>query len=289
MIQYPKNEENFMIIDKELQKAHQLLSECDALLITAGAGMGVDSGLPDFRGNEGFWKVYPVAKERHLPFEALANAEWFEYDPTLAWAFYGHRLNLYRDTVPHAGFEMLRKLCKKKGDNYFVLTSNVDGQFQKAGFDENQISEIHGSIHHLQCTSDKEHGIWSADEDNVTVDMEAFKAQSPLPICPTCGALARPNILMFGDWDWISSRTLAQTKRFDDWKKEVVAEKIKVAVIEIGAGTAIPSIRRMSESAAKQFHTPLIRINPRESQGLLGTIKLPFEGLKGIRQIMSIK
>ncbi|MDD3595206.1 hypothetical protein [Sulfuricurvum sp.] len=61
-----------------------------------------------------------------------------------------------------------------------------------------------------------------------------------------------------------------------------------ISVIEIGAGTSIPSIRRMSESAAKQFHTSLIRINPREYQGMHGTLKLPFGGLQGIRQIMFI-
>lgn len=268
-----------------IQEAKKIISECDAVLITSGAGMGVDSGLPDFRGNEGFWQAYPVAKARGLSFEAMANPEWFERDPSLAWAFYGHRLNLYRQTIPHEGFTMLRDLCKSKGDDYFILTSNVDGQFQKAGFDEDKICEIHGSIHHFQCTKDKDHGIWSADHDNVTVDMETFQALPPFPVCPACGALARPNILMFGDWDWMGYRSDIQMKRFGRWKIDLMNEKKKVAVIEIGAGTAIASIRRMSENAAKQFHTPLIRINPREAHGLQGTIKLALGGLAGIRAI----
>jgi NAD-dependent SIR2 family protein deacetylase len=272
----------------EIQKARHIIEEADAVLITAGAGMGVDSGLPDFRGNEGFWKSYPVAKARHLSFESLANPDWFEREPTLGWAFYGHRLNLYRDTIPHEGFKLLRELCQSKGNDYFVVTSNVDGQFQKAGFDEDKICEIHGSIHHLQCTKDKDHGIWSADEDNIEVDMEIFKAVSPLPLCPACCGLARPNILMFGDWDWIGNRSDMQMKRFGRWKLDLVNESKKVAVIEIGAGTAISSIRRMSESAAKQFRTSLIRMNPREAQGLPGTIKLPLGGLEAIRQILSI-
>lgn len=273
-------------IEEMVARAKQIISECDAVLITAGAGMGVDSGLPDFRGNEGFWQAYPVAKARGLSFEELANPTWFESDPALAWAFYGHRLNLYRETIPHEGFALLRELCRSKRDDYFVVTSNVDGQFQKAGFDANKICEIHGSIHHFQCTKDKCHGIWSAHEVKVLVDMEVFKALEPLPVCPECGSMARPNILMFGDWDWLSSRTFAQTDRFDRWKREVAAEKIKVAVIEIGAGTAIPSIRRMSENTAKQFNTSLIRINPREYQGLDNTIKLPFGGVEGIKAII---
>lgn len=274
-------------IQIEIDKARKLISDADAILITAGAGMGVDSGLPDFRGNEGFWQAYPVAKERGLFFESLANPQWFESDPTLAWAFYGHRLNLYRDTIPHEGFKMLRALCKAKGDDYFILTSNVDGQFQKAGFADDKIYEIHGSIHHMQCTGNFNHGIWSADEIQVDVDMSEFKAKKPLPRCPECLKIARPNILMFGDWDWIGMRSDAQTKRFGRWKMELANQKKKICVIEIGAGTAIASIRRMSESAAKQFHTPFIRINPRESQGLEGTIKLPMGGLEGIRQIIS--
>lgn len=291
-----KNENNWMnwnMIDltselaEDIEKARILLDEADAILITAGAGMGVDSGLPDFRANSGFWQAYPVAKERHLSFEALANPEWFERDPSLAWAFYGHRLNLYRQTIPHNGFTILRELCKAKGDNYFIITSNVDGQFQKAGFDDERICEIHGSIHHMQCIQDKDHGVWSAEGIEVKVDMDAFKAHAPFPLCPECGAIARPNILMFGDWDWMSRRSDQQMKRFGRWKLDIMNEQKKVAVIEIGAGTAIASIRRMSESAAKQFHTPLIRINPRESQGLLGTIKLPMGGFEGIQSICS--
>ncbi len=103
-----------MNIEENLQKAKQLLKEVDAIFITAGAGMGVDSGLPDFRGVEGFWNAYPKAKELGLKFEEMANPEWFESDPQLAWAFYGHRLHLYRETVPHEGFNKLLALSNTK-------------------------------------------------------------------------------------------------------------------------------------------------------------------------------
>ncbi len=75
-----------------LEKAKELICQADALLITAGAGMGVDSGLPDFRGITGFWRAYPAIKNLGLHFEEMANPKWFEEDPSLAWAFYGHRL-----------------------------------------------------------------------------------------------------------------------------------------------------------------------------------------------------
>src|ERR1051326_5968795 len=134
-------------IDDKLRRAAEAIDGADAILICAGAGMGVDSGLPDFRGTQGFWRAYPVLARRQLSFEELANPAWFMREPALAWAFYGHRLNLYRRTPPHAGFRQLLQMCETKSGGYFVFTSNVDGHFQKAGFAGDRILECHGSIH----------------------------------------------------------------------------------------------------------------------------------------------
>ena len=99
----------------DVQRAAEAIAKAKALLVTAGAGMGVDSGLPDFRGDEGFWKAYPPFRELGLRFVDLASPGWFEDDPELAWGFYGHRLELYRRTVPHRGFEVLRRLARAGG------------------------------------------------------------------------------------------------------------------------------------------------------------------------------
>ncbi len=272
-----------MNIKENLQRAKELLEQSDALLITAGAGMGVDSGLPDFRGVEGFWKAYPKAKEMNLRFEEMANPQWFETDPKLAWAFYGHRLHLYRDTLPHEGFSKLLKLSNTKKYGSFVFTSNVDGQFQKAGFLEEQIMECHGSIHHLQCLSDCQHKIWSAEDTNVTIG-EGFKALDPLPSCPFCGEMSRPNILMFGDWGWNYKRTDTQRDKLAAWIKMISNQRVKPAIIEIGAGTAVPTVRNTSEQVAHEFSVPLIRINPRESFG--ADIELPLGALEALDQII---
>ncbi len=104
-----------------LKDAKEYIKNADTIYITAGAGMGVDSGLPDFRGNEGFWREYPVIKDLGYSFSAMANPQWFEINPKLAWAFYGHRLNLYRSTTPHKGFNMLKELVHTKKD-YFIFT-----------------------------------------------------------------------------------------------------------------------------------------------------------------------
>ena len=269
-----------------IQEARDAVAAADALIITAGAGMGVDSGLPDFRGTEGFWREYPVVKKLGLRFEEMANPRWFEENPRLAWAFYGHRLHLYRDTVPHAGFAMLRESGERKPGGAFVVTSNVDGQFQKAGFKADHILEVHGSIHHLQCTKGCQNSIWSADGDAVVIDMETFKAVGELPTCPACGALARPNILMFGDWGWNSAREEAQQRNFDGWFASVVAKDWRIAVIEIGAGSHVPTIRHFSERVGQMPNATLIRINPREAFGPEGTISLDMGALEALREIL---
>jgi NAD-dependent SIR2 family protein deacetylase len=143
-----------------------------------------------------------------------------------------------------------------------IFTSNVDGQFQKAGFDPLQIHEFHGTIHHLQCLDSCIETIWPADDVMPEVDTEKCRMTSPLPTCPHCGGLARPNILMFGDWDWQEQRSDQQAKQQDAWLNKLT----RPVVIEIGAGKAIPSVRHFSERVITQYAGRLIRINPREWQ-----------------------
>lgn len=232
------------------------------VVIGAGAGMGVDSGLPDFRGPEGFWKAYPPYRHLGLDFTDLANPRWFARDPAFAWGFYGHRLHLYRSTVPHAGYAVLRQLCDVVGD-HAVYTSNVDGAFEKAGFAADRVVAIHGSIHRLQCTQ-ADHGCWSADAVDVDIDPDTFRARGVLPTCPTCGAVARPNILMFGDSGFASGPTDDAEHRFSA-RLDGFAAAAPHVIIECGAGTHIPSIRVMSDDLLHRFpHATLVRINVRE-------------------------
>lgn len=243
---------------EQLARAAGWLRQADGLLITAGAGIGIDSGLPDFRGPGGFWAVYPALGRAGIAFESIANPAAFSRDPQLAWGFYGHRLNLYRRTEPHAGFQQLRELGRSLEHGAFVFTSNVDGQFQKAGFAAASVCEVHGSIHHLQCTAGCKERIWPADDWQPDVDEDACRLRGDLPSCPDCGALARPNILMFNDWAWCERRTAGQFARLQAW----LASVERPLCIEIGAGTAIPTVRRFSETHAWR----LIRLNPAAPQ-----------------------
>ena len=164
------------MIEQALDRAAAVIARADAILVGAGAGMGVDSGLPDFRGNQGFWRAYPPYQRLGLDFVSLANSRWFADDPTLAWGFYGHRMGLYRRTTPHAGFSILRRWVETMRSGGFVFTSNVDGHFEAAGFDPERIVEVHGSFAGMQCTSDCDIGIFPGEPIHVEVDEETMRA-----------------------------------------------------------------------------------------------------------------
>ena len=128
------------------------------MVIGAGAGMGVDCGLPDFRGSQRPWKAYPPYAKLGLGFLDLADPRWFRDDPALACGFYGHRLNLYHETVPLPGFDLLRDWAGRMPGGVFVYTSNVDGQFQEAGFDPGLLFNHVLSAEHLAAAVVQEAG-----------------------------------------------------------------------------------------------------------------------------------
>jgi len=274
------------MVDKALiERAAELVDTAEVLVITAGAGMGVDSGLPDFRGNQGFWQAYPPYARLGLSFVECANPQHFQDDPSFGWGFYGHRTNLYRDTVPHSGFGIIKSWIEKKTAPYFVVTSNVDGQFQKAGFADDRILEVHGSIHWLQCLSPCSNSIWPNNEQ-IPVDPVTMRA-GQIPRCPRCNGVSRPNILMFGDWSWLPDRTHQQEQRMQQFLDEHGDKKI--VVIEMGAGTAIPTIRATSERLGwRHDGATVIRINIREPEIAAPHVGLVCGALEGLQQINAL-
>jgi len=182
--------------------------------------------------------------------------------------------------VPHEGFQILRRIGERLPQGAFVFTSNVDGQFQKAGFPEARIDECHGSIHHLQCMDGCRNDIWPATDFCPAVDDARCLLTSALPACPWCARQARPNILMFGDADWLNEREAGQRERLQEWLRQVE----RLLVIEIGAGTDIPTVRMVGETAGGW----LIRINPNEAQlGQGKGVSIAAGGLEALRAIES--
>jgi NAD-dependent SIR2 family protein deacetylase len=240
----------------QLDKICEYIDNAEGLVIGIGAGMGVDSGMPDFRGDNGFWKAYPGLAAAGMGFVDIACPAAFYRTPRRAWGFYAHRLTMYRRIAPHSGHQVLRALAARMPAGYVVYTSNVDGHMTRAGFAPEQIYEVHGTIHQLQCLEACTSAIWPADDFHPDVDEQKCELISPIPLCPHCGGFARPNILMFGDSTWNSRYANRTGYHIEKW----VASANKKVVIEIGAGTAIPSVRMLCAEA----RSPIIRINPTE-------------------------
>ncbi len=268
--------------ERAFERAAAAIAAARTLVITAGAGMGVDSGLPDFRGPDGFWGAYPMYRRLGIDFIGAANPGHFERDPAFSWGFYGHRTNLYRETVPHDGFRILRDWVTRPGVDSFVVTSNVDGQFQKAGFPEEAVLEVHGSIHHLQCLIPCSRTIWENREE-LPIDTATMRS-ARVPRCIRCGGVARPNILMFGDFSWLSDRTDRQQQAFDRFLADHTGPMV---VVELGAGTAIPTIRNLDEWLGRQRNVTVIRINPREPRIVAPHVSLACGALKGLQRIFA--
>jgi NAD-dependent SIR2 family protein deacetylase len=216
-----------------------------------------------------------------ISFVGMSNPAHFSDDPAFGWGFYGHRANLYRDTIPHEGFHILKRWIEQNSADYFVVTSNVDGQFQKAGYDEDNIMEVHGSIHWLQCLRPCCREIWE-NYETISVDMERMRAKR-YPYCPHCDEVARPNILMFEDSSWISDRKNWQMLRFRNFQK--LHQGKKIVVIEMGAGKSIPTIRSLSEELGNETETFVIRINPLEPEINAPHISLSCGALAGLQAI----
>lgn len=269
-----------------LERAATRIAEAEALLVTAGAGMGVDSGLPDFRGDQGFWRAYPPFAKLGLRFVEMSRPSWFHDDPALAWGFFGHRLHLYRSTPPHAGFAILRRWADRMPHGGFVYTSNVDGAFQKAGFAADRICEVHGTIHFLQCVRPCSAAIWPTGDTHVEVDLETVRASGELPNCVHCGGLARPNILMFYDDAWVLDRSDAQEERLRSWLRGAAAARL--VVLEFGAGLAIPTVRRLGEQVTRFPNATLVRVNPREADVPAGQLGVPMGALEFLRGVAAI-
>ena len=265
---------------RSVRRVAEEIAAADALLITAGAGMSVDSGLPDFRSRQGLWRAYPLLGQARMPFELMAQPVWFADRPHMAWAWYEHRRQLYRDAVPHDGYRLLDAWSTRMPGGRFVVTSNVDGQFMAAGFNGFGVLEQHGSVHLWQCTRPCSQQVWEAWEPGLEIDLEQLQVTGDLPGCPHCGALARPNVPMFNDTAWVDAVRREQQPRFDRWLDGVRGQRL--VILEIGAGTAVPTIRRLGERLAQRARTCLVRINPAATEAEEATHVLRLPALQAL-------
>jgi NAD-dependent protein deacetylase/lipoamidase len=157
-----------------------LVRERRPCVVLTGAGISTESGIPDFRSPSGIWTKYD-------PME-YATIDAFRRDPVKVWEFYALRFELLTTAEPNAGHLALAEL-ERRGLVTAIVTQNVDGLHQRAG--SREVVEVHGSIRSASCA-----------ECGERVPLEQVVAalrEAPTPPCPRCGAVLKPDVVMFGE------------------------------------------------------------------------------------------
>lgn len=146
-------------------------------VVLTGAGVSTESGIPDFRSPTGIWARYD-------PFE-YATIDAFLADPAKVWDFYGKRLEVLGHAEPNDGHRALAEL-EARGWVRAVITQNIDRLHERAG--SRALVEVHGSIRTSSCL-----------DCGTVVPFAEVKALLPVPACPRCGRILKPDVVMFGE------------------------------------------------------------------------------------------
>jgi NAD-dependent SIR2 family protein deacetylase len=260
--------------EQKINQAAELIRNSDALLFTSGAGMSANSGLGTFRGSAAaVWP--PLLQHPELGYTDIVTPDWFnkpqgnssKHDTVnFAYAFWADRYNEYASAIPHRGYSIAKQWSELNNVKFaFSFTSNIDGHWIKSGWSESSLFECHGSIHYMQCVYNCCDRAWSTnDELKLEVDSKTNCVINRLPVCPDCHELARPNVLMFNDWHFAGQRYNEKIGLYGQFKADVATAKAKLLIIELGAGTTVPSVRNESEClfTDKRWTADLVRINP---------------------------
>ena len=148
------------------------------VFVITGAGVSAESGIPTFRGKNGYWRNFDPTK--------LATPEAFTRDPQLVWDWYRERRQRIRNAQPNAAHEAIARLAKH-ADEFLLVTQNVDDLHARAGISNDQMVQIHGDIFVTRC---------SRCDFNFT---EHNQERQEIPKCGECSALMRPGVVWFGE------------------------------------------------------------------------------------------
>jgi NAD-dependent deacetylase len=190
------------------ERVAQVLSRASKVVVLTGAGISAESGIPTFRGADGFWTV---GSQNYQPQE-LATWEKFNEMPEELWRWYQYRWGICRNAKPNAGHHALVELEKLLRSDLTIVTQNIDGLHLEAGTDREKLYEIHGRIDEMRCDERIEgsccHGLnMSSQEEFEKVRATVVKTPVPaklekderLPLCAVCGVRQRPKILWFDE------------------------------------------------------------------------------------------
>jgi len=156
------------------QRFLEILKNAGSVVVSTGAGVSAESGVPTFRGEDGLWKKFRP--------EELATVEAFQRNPQLVWEWYQYRRDIIKKIKPNPGHYAIADMAKYF-DKFQLITQNVDVLHRQAG--STDVIELHGNIRRNKCIKC----------GKINYD-EGF-AQFP-PLCG-CGGRLRPDVVWFGE------------------------------------------------------------------------------------------
>ena len=216
-----------------------------------GAGISAESGIPTFRGEEGYWKV---GSRNYRPME-LATHEAFEQVPEDVWGWYLYRRAVCRAARPNAAHEALVRLEERLGDRFLLVTQNVDGLHLRAGNSLARTYQIHGNIDFLRCADGccpDRHALPAAIGETWEPGRVIDEAHWEILSCPRCRGRARPHVL------WFDEYYDEATFRFESSLRAAGAAAMLVVIGTSGA-TNLPT--QMCGIVA-QRGTPIVVLDP---------------------------
>ena len=209
------------------------------ILVITGAGVSAESGIPTFRGKDGYWRNFDPAK--------LATPEAFARDPKLVWEWYRERRQRIRNAEPNAAHTAIAKLAEHARE-FLLVTQNVDDLHARAGLPKEKMVQIHGDIFVTKCSRCD----WSRRDYDHEHEHEQEDIVSK---CARCDALVRPGVVWFGEQlPW------SEVKRVEDFLDRGDCDLVIVAGTTATLGYIIDWALRASGDGGE-----LIEVNPEET------------------------
>lgn len=178
---------------------HRFRHEESRILVLTGAGISAESGIPTFRGQDGFWTV---GSRQFMP-QDFATQRMFQLHPDWVWAFYLYRIGICRGAQPNAAHHALVRLERRLEHRFRLVTQNVDGLHILAGSSRDRVYQIHGDIRQVRCASDCCGDRWELAWEEMDFpeerDAELSAGNRDRLRCPHCGDWVRPHVLWFDE------------------------------------------------------------------------------------------
>jgi len=168
------------------------------IVVLTGAGISAESGIPTFRGEEGYWQV----GSRHYHPQEMATFRAFCEMPDEVWAWYLYRRAVCRASAPNAAHEALVRMERHLGERFQLITQNVDGLHLRAGQSPERTWQIHGDIEFMRCAKECDaalHTVPAEVGDHFGKADIVNDRLRGLLVCPSCGGRARPHVLWFDE------------------------------------------------------------------------------------------